>query len=61
MLFCYFDEKNSEKTHSKLLKMFFCFLMFFEIRTTVRVTILFAKAEYKKPIFQGFISRVLLI
>ena len=25
MLFCHFDEKNSKKSHSKLLKTFFCF------------------------------------
>ena len=66
MHFCHFDKKNSKKLHSKLLKMFFCFSRgnFFNLsgtRTTVSVTNLFEKAEYKKPIFQGFISQVLLI
>ena len=30
------------------------------MRTTVRVTSMFEKAQYKEPMFQGLISRVLL-
>ena len=65
MLFCHFDEKNSKKSHSKLLKTFFCFLSrrcVFNVigtRTTVRVTNMFKKTEYKTPIFQRFKSKVL--
>ena len=56
--------KKCEKTHSKLLKSFFCFYHggFFNVigtRTTVSVTNMFKKAEYKKPIFQGLKSKVL--
>ena len=57
MLFCHFDEKNSKKLHSKLLKTFFCFNQgtgFFNVsgtRTTVSITNMFEKAEYKKSIF----------
>ena len=67
MLFCHFDEKNSKKSHSKLLKTFFCFLSwlcFFNVtgtRTTVSDTNLFDKTEYKKADFRGSISQVLLI
>ena len=66
MLFCHFDEKNSKKLHSKLLKTLFCFYhgIFFNVsgtRTVVSITILFEKAKNKKPIFQGFISQILLI
>ena len=44
---------------------FFCFYhgaVFFNVigtRTTVSVTNMFDKVEYKKPIFQGLISQVL--
>ena len=68
MLFCHFDEKNSKKTHSKLLKTFFCFyhravfflFNFIETCTTVSVNNMFKKAEYKKPIFQWLKCKVLL-
>ena len=64
MLFCHFNKTNSKKLHSKLLKTFFCFSrgIFFNVsgtRSTVSVANLFEKAEYKKPIFQELISRVL--
>ena len=65
MLFCHFDEKNSKKTHSKLLNTFFCFYQrgvffyFTGTRTRVSVTNMFNKAEYKKPIFQRLKSKVL--
>ena len=63
MLFCHFDEKNLKKHHSKLLKKFFCFFimpLIFNVtgtRTTVGVTNLFEKAEYKQPIFRALYLR----
>ena len=64
MLFCHFDEKNSKKPHYKLLKTFFCFYhgAVFNVigtGTTVSITNMFKKAEYKKQIFQGLKSKVL--
>ena len=62
MLFCHFDENKIKKTHSKLFKTFLCFYhgaVFLNVigkRTTVRDTNMFEMTEYKKPIFQGFIS-----
>ena len=66
ILFCHFDEKNSKKLILSYSKRSICFYQctaFINVsgtRTTVSVTNLFEKAEYKKPIFQGLISRVLL-
>ena len=59
MLFCHFDKKKSKKPHSKLLKTFFCFYHgtgFFNVIgtcTTVCITNMFEKAEYKNPIFRA--------
>ena len=65
MLFCHFNEKKVEKTHSKLLKMFFFFItaLFFNVigtRTIECVTNMFENVNYKKPIFQALISLLLL-
>ena len=59
MLFCHFDEKKFEKTLilSYTRRSFvFIIALFFNVsgtRTTVSVTNLFEKAEYKTPIFRA--------
>ena len=67
MLFCHFDEKSSKNlilSYSRRSFVFITVLFFLNVsgtRTTVSVTNLFEKTEYKKPIFQGLISQVLLV